>query len=274
MTSQGKHRDNQTEQPALHRGATRVFDGKVSVPFTLCILMLCLAVPAPAEDRVIVIPAPPSPDRVLNKVGGFFPRLFNGDKNSSTRRSQSHDQDRDEGDADTASLRPASSAGTGRSLSRSIDPDAGGVTVEEGTARGTKTRSTSQSTVASSKPSRRDSDRPESDRRDSSSEPPKTSASQKSSASHKEDPASTARTTDPATDTSPSSPSNTSTASTQPTPPAAEPPVEFARPVPGKPGFVYPPGAPESLDNIVDVLGFKPGQVVRDPRTKVLFRVP
>jgi hypothetical protein len=56
--------------------------------------------------------------------------------------------------------------------------------------------------------------------------------------------------------------------------PAADPPVEFARPVPGKPGFVYPPGAPESLDNIVDVLGFKPGQVVRDPRTKALFRVP
>jgi hypothetical protein len=50
--------------------------------------------------------------------------------------------------------------------------------------------------------------------------------------------------------------------------------VEFARPVPGKPGFVYPPGTPESLDNIVDVLGFKPGQIVRDPRTKVLFRVP
>jgi hypothetical protein len=274
MTSLGKCHDNHTAQPALHRGGTRAFHGKASVLFTLCALFLCMAVPAPAEDRVIVIPAPPPPDRVLNKVGSFFHRLFNGDKNSSTRRSRSHDQDRDEDDADTASPRSASSAKTGSALSRSNDPDASGVTVEEGTTRGTKHRSTPQSTVASSRTSR-----PDSDRRDSSSEPPKTSASQRSSASHKEDkeedPASTAQTSEPAANTDPSpSPSNTSTASTQPALPAAEPPVAFARPVPGKPGFVYPPGAPESLDNIVDVLGFKPGQIVRDPRTKALFRVP
>jgi hypothetical protein len=50
--------------------------------------------------------------------------------------------------------------------------------------------------------------------------------------------------------------------------------VEFARPVPGKPSLVYPPGATESAENMVDVSGFTPGQMVRDPRTKALFRVP
>lgn len=63
-----------------------------------------------------------------------------------------------------------------------------------------------------------------------------------------------------------------------PTPKIAPPPgddrVESARPVPGKPGLVYPPGAEETSDNWVDVREFKAGQLVRNPRTGKLFRVP
>ena len=50
--------------------------------------------------------------------------------------------------------------------------------------------------------------------------------------------------------------------------------IEFARPIPGKPGLVYPPGAKESTENMVDVTGFQSGQMVRNPRTGELFRVP
>jgi hypothetical protein len=50
--------------------------------------------------------------------------------------------------------------------------------------------------------------------------------------------------------------------------------IQFARPVPGKPGVVYPPGAKDSKENMVDVAGFQTGQLVRDPRTGKLFRVP
>jgi hypothetical protein len=50
--------------------------------------------------------------------------------------------------------------------------------------------------------------------------------------------------------------------------------IEYARPIPGKNGIVYPPGAKESPENMVDVSGFQSGQMVRDPRTGNLFRVP
>jgi hypothetical protein len=56
--------------------------------------------------------------------------------------------------------------------------------------------------------------------------------------------------------------------------PTASGPIEFGRPVPGKPGVVYPPGAKEASENMVDVGGFQSGQLVRDPRTGKLFRVP
>lgn len=70
-----------------------------------------------------------------------------------------------------------------------------------------------------------------------------------------------------------------STTETLPAPPKATPPgvnpnLEFGRPVPGKRGLVYPPGANEVSENMVDVSDFKTGQIVRDPRTGKLFRVP
>jgi len=60
-------------------------------------------------------------------------------------------------------------------------------------------------------------------------------------------------------------------AATKPAPSSA---VEFGRRVPGKPGVVYPPGVKEAPENMVDVGGFQSGQLVRDPRTGKLFRVP
>lgn len=54
--------------------------------------------------------------------------------------------------------------------------------------------------------------------------------------------------------------------------PAGEP--AFAKPVRGRPGFVYPPGAEEDLASMIDVRGFDPGQKVRDPRTGQVFLVP
>jgi hypothetical protein len=48
----------------------------------------------------------------------------------------------------------------------------------------------------------------------------------------------------------------------------------FATPVPGKPGFVYPPGVEQDTKNMLDVRDFAPGQKVKDPRTGKLFLVP
>jgi hypothetical protein len=50
--------------------------------------------------------------------------------------------------------------------------------------------------------------------------------------------------------------------------------VSFAKPVPGKRGFVYPPGVDEDVKNILDVRGATPGQRMRDPRTGRVFLVP
>jgi hypothetical protein len=60
----------------------------------------------------------------------------------------------------------------------------------------------------------------------------------------------------------------------QPSKPAGDNVIDFGRPVPGKRGMVYPPGGEESPENMIDVEGFQPGEVVRDPRTGALFRVP
>lgn len=54
--------------------------------------------------------------------------------------------------------------------------------------------------------------------------------------------------------------------------PAAE--AVFAKPVPGKPGYVYAPGGAEDVKNILDVRGSTPGQKMRDPRSGRIFLVP
>lgn len=50
--------------------------------------------------------------------------------------------------------------------------------------------------------------------------------------------------------------------------------LPFAEPVPGKRGFVYPPGAEHDMKSMLDVRDFTPGQKVRDPRTGKMFLVP
>jgi hypothetical protein len=45
-------------------------------------------------------------------------------------------------------------------------------------------------------------------------------------------------------------------------------------PVPGRRGFVYPPGVDAKPENMVDVRDFQPGQKVRDPRTGKIVLVP
>ncbi|CAN5822747.1 hypothetical protein BH11VER1_BH11VER1_23980 [soil metagenome] len=51
-------------------------------------------------------------------------------------------------------------------------------------------------------------------------------------------------------------------------------PVNYAKPVPGHPGFVYPPGVKEELKSMLDVRGCASGEKMRDPRTGNTFLVP
>ena len=55
---------------------------------------------------------------------------------------------------------------------------------------------------------------------------------------------------------------------------SSEAPAEFpvAKPVPGKPGFVYSPF--ESNGTIIDVTGYSSGTKVKDPGTNKIFIVP
>jgi hypothetical protein len=50
--------------------------------------------------------------------------------------------------------------------------------------------------------------------------------------------------------------------------------LKFATPVPGKHGFVYPPGMEQDPKNMLDVRDFTPGQKVKDPRSGKVFLVP
>lgn len=85
----------------------------------------------------------------------------------------------------------------------------------------------------------------------------------------------TVESTEPLTQPAPtagSSPGPTSTVTPPPTQPPAAP--TYGTPVPGRRGFVYPPGVETKPENMVDVRDFQPGQKVRDPRTGKIFLVP
>jgi hypothetical protein len=57
-------------------------------------------------------------------------------------------------------------------------------------------------------------------------------------------------------------------------PAAPQTPAEYGTRVPGKPGFVYPPGVEQDTKNMLDVRGLSTGQKVRDPRNGHIFLVP
>lgn len=79
---------------------------------------------------------------------------------------------------------------------------------------------------------------------------------------------STSTTTTTTETATPPPPPTTTTTTTTTTPPS------YGSPVPGRKGFVYPPGSDQKPENMVDVRDFTPGQKVRDPRTGKVFLVP
>jgi hypothetical protein len=84
-------------------------------------------------------------------------------------------------------------------------------------------------------------------------------------------------TTTPPADAPPTTTTTTTeTTTTPPVPPAptTSSPAAYGSPVPGRKGFVFPPGSEQKAENMVDVRDFTPGQKVRDPRTGKVFLVP
>jgi hypothetical protein len=67
-------------------------------------------------------------------------------------------------------------------------------------------------------------------------------------------------------------PQPTSPAVTEKPPKPAKADYPYGTPVPGKPGFVKSPYAPDQ--GLVDVRGFPPGTEVKDPFTNKIFLVP
>jgi hypothetical protein len=96
---------------------------------------------------------------------------------------------------------------------------------------------------------------------------------------------STQQRTDPATESSASTSNmeeqprqqgqiNSRTLAAKAASPKPSAPAEYGTRVPGKPGFVYPPGVEQESKNMLDVRGLTAGQKVRDPRNGQIFLVP
>jgi hypothetical protein len=93
--------------------------------------------------------------------------------------------------------------------------------------------------------------------------PPTSSSSQGRVASEQR---STSGPSDPSDQTKPRPPPSSRSAPTQP------PTIPYAKPVPGKPGYVYSPFDPDG--GYVDVTGYKPGSKAKDPYSGKIFIVP
>lgn len=209
---------------------------------------LLLASVAPAKDRM---DAPPSPGKVLRDIRGFIHRVGNGVKDAGKQtwgavRDRFRDDDDDKAPPSSRKTPQRTYSGDGISLDRPpvIRP-------KEPT-----------------RPRGGEEPKPGIILRDTSPGGPITAPKEEIKPAEPEaSPAPTETAPAPAPDKSVSTPPKT-------TEPAGEGGIEFARPVPGTRGLVYPPGAKESDETMVDVSGFTSGQIVRDPRTGKLFRVP
>lgn len=269
---------------------------------------------ASAADLEVRNPNQPPPAEVrteVRKKGGFFSRLFNRGSQRSDADDDDDDRDRDDDDDDDRTVRRAKQGVQPQPIFPSqpavqipptiqpqltfqpqptaqprpsrqevgVSSDARvpiqrtpTTTIDTREARRTATadKPVSQAPAITSSPP--ESSRPK--KSSSASQPAKQTAESNPKPSHvvEEEPLK-----EPAPEIAPASPPSLPANAAAP-PPPEKPPIEsgaeFARPVPGKANYVYPPGVAQSPENMVDVSGFTPGQVVRDPRTKALFRVP
>lgn len=237
------------------------------------LILLCalsLSFPAFARDRVR-IPPPPPPDKVVNDIRVFFHRLALGVKDASKQtwgaireRFSEEDQPQQNRSGRSASRnRSGDPSADAQSFARSKDA----VPYRYDDADPFDTRMKSDP-AADGLP------RVNIAPRDTGKNGPYASPGEQAKplppANHKPllapDPGSNATQSVPLPDSSLSTPKATT--------PAGDTNLEFARPVPGRRGLVFPPGLKDSPENMVDVGGFQTGQIVRDPRTGKLFRVP
>lgn len=248
------------------------------------------AVTASAEDR-LRIPLPPPPGEVIRDVRGFIHGIGRGIKRGA-QRAFNDSRERDEREVprprrdygpdgewdgkfypDEFDRRGSRPPGEERPLpppsremrelpARDIPEGPGGWTSEEQLRREEASREAARNYEPSEMPpgpqasTKKKGTTPSSEAARTPSSPPQSPATKKEGGV-KESPAPSTSTTAPQTTT----PNPTSE-------------VQYASPVPGKKGLVYPPGVDKTPENMVDVGDFKPGQLVRNPRNGELFRVP
>lgn len=234
-----------------------------SCHFLVACAML-LSTPAFAKER-FRIPPPPSPEKVFHDIRGFFHRVAGGVKNAS-KKTWNAIRDPFVDDEPESSSRPgprreSAKPPPGSSFSKSKDavPYRYDDADEFGARDPAQARSDGNETL------------------------PKVNVTPRQPAANLKpgvpEPMSPAGPSKPGQFLKPSTSDQPPVEEIRPAPPKAAPPLvdsnlEFARRVPGKRGLVYPPGAKESAENMVDVGDFQTGQIVRDPRTGKLFRVP
>lgn len=227
-----------------------------------------ISCPAPAKER-FRIPPPPSPEKVIRDIRGFFHRVAGGVKNAG-KKTWNAIRDPFVDDEDERSAPPQ---GAKRSKTDTMD-QAGASSFARSKEAVPYPHDDADSFDARTKP---DAAGPAPE-----SMPQVTVTPRKSGPGEPATPSGQTKPAEPTTRRPFMSPEQqpqppvTETPATTPkaTPPGVDPNLEFARPVPGKRGLVYPPGAKETQENMVDVGDFKTGQIVRDPRTGKLFRVP
>lgn len=244
--------------------------------------VVLLTSPVFAKER-FRLPPPPSPEKVVKNIRSFIERVKTGVKGASKQTWNAirdpfiNDEEEEDARPSRSSRKPKGSGESPDNSSFARAKEAVPYRYDDAEADAFDARTNSEAAGAQVDPRPKPSsapikvDAPASD----ASRPAGTLESVKPADPASRRPFMTPEQSPPAS----SSTTAQTTPDTLPTPPKATPPgvnpnLEFGRPVPGKRGLVYPPGANESSENMVDVGDFKTGQIVRDPRTGKLFRVP